>query len=1098
MPVDPDRIKWWGWGDIDISAPTAEGLFSFLEQRIGPLRETGLKIPDIHELTIRPSFLPEKLRKKLSDLLGDSRIRMDRVSRIRRAAGRSYRDLIRIRLNRICSPPDAVVFPQNETEIALILQFCEEHGAAVIPFGGGSGVVGGLEPGPEIRPFISMDMTRMNRVKTIDPQNHIVIAEAGVFGPDLEEALNLQGYTLGHFPQSFEFSTLGGWIATRGAGHKSTVYGKIEDMILSVNAVGPRGKLHTPVVPAHAAGGDLISLLAGSEGSLGLITEAVMRIRPLPIEEWFTSFLFPDFNQGLKAVREIMVQGVGPPTIRLSDETETAALMAEAAWKRKGTARRFFHDKLVPFYLKSKGVVQEKSCLLLAVGEDMRDMNPLTIICRGFGGVKAGSGPAELWNRTRYSSPYLRDDMITRGLFVETIETAAMWDILPALGKRTCDAIEGACNDMGAPGVCLTHLSHAYREGANLYFTIIANQLKEREEEQWASIKNVAVEAIRSAGGSLSHHHGVGRDHKPWLGEYLGEASTNILKAAKNRMDPLAVLNPGVLFDPDATPEPKSKFQPFSYITRRENIKKISDATFDLLVLGGGVVGAGVAWDASLRGLSTALVEKGDFGNGASGKSSRMVHGGLRYLKMLDVKLVRESLTERHNLLRIAPHLVHPAEHIVPIYKEGDNRTFMHLGLWIYDNLAGGRGFPPHRTLSAKETLEMEPGISPEGLMGGLVYYDGLTDDARLTLETAKAAARAGAIIANYLEAVDISLGPEKATIHLRDALTNELFFARAKVAVNACGAWSDLIRSMALDETPETVRPAKGIHIAFPRKLKPISKVIILKGNDGRPLFAVPSGRMVYAGATDSPYTGDLDEVRAEAREVDYLLEAVNSFLAGPPVTRDQVCVSWAGVRPLASGKKTDETKDVSREHEILVESERLISVRGGKLTTFRLMSAQTVDKAISILEQTERPPSPTDQVALMMPAPCFSAPADMSDKTVARIKNRYGPNAGLIFELSRSPWLGAVINPDSGLITAEVYWAVFGEMALTLTDVMKRRLGLTYSTEDNGHLCTANIAKLMANLMNWSEQETSRQIEDYQHSTALDLLFKETGLEH
>ncbi|MFH1138097.1 MAG: FAD-dependent oxidoreductase [Pseudomonadota bacterium] len=1093
MPVDPDRMKWWGWGDQDASAPPAEGLFAFLESRIGPLPASGPPLPRLEDLTLRPAFVPEKLKNELEAVVGGDRIRMDHLNRVRRAVGRSYRDLIRVRLNRLHSPPDAIIRPKNEAEVSRVLEICQDHGAAVVPFGGGSSVVGGLEAAPEIRPLLSLDLTGLADLLAIDAVNQTATAQAGIFGPDLEAGLARQGLTLGHFPQSFEFSTLGGWIATRGAGHKSTRYGKIEDMVLSVRVVGPGGEIRTPMTPAQAAGGDIKALLIGSEGALGVITEAVLRVRPLPEREWFDAYLLPDFGRGLEAVRMIMARGLKPSTIRLSDDVETSALMAEAAHGRRGFWGRFVFDKIAPAYLKSRGIFSDKACLLLVIGEDAGEKSLIGRLCRENGGVRAGSGPARLWNQTRYTAPYLRDDLIGRGLFIETMETAAMWDRLPDLYRQARAAVSRSCESQGIAGLCLTHLSHAYREGANLYFTVIAPQRPGREEEQWFDLKTAVTASFLEAGGALSHHHGVGRDHKPWLETYLGPGSVKALRAAKAQIDPWAVLNPGVLFDPEIAPQPRMLFQPFSFQTRADNLDRLNrDELLDVLVVGGGIVGSGVAWDAALRGLSVGLVEKNDFANGASGKSSRMIHGGLRYLKKLEVKLVRESLTERHHLLRMAPGLVRPDEHIVPIYKEGDSRTFMHLGLWVYDNLAGSKGLPAHRTLSAEEILDLEPGISSEGLVGGLVYFDGLTDDARLTLETAKAAARAGALIANHVEAVEIAIDEQRVVVRLRDALTGRLFSAGARVVVNAGGAWSDRIRSLALPGATESVKPAKGIHLAYPRDLKPINRVVILKGSDGRPLFAVPSGKMVYVGATDSFYQGDLDQVRAEAGEVEYLLEAVNSFLAGPPLTREQVAVTWAGIRPLAAGEKNEETKDISREHEIKVEAGRLVTIRGGKLTTFRSMAAQAVDKVMTLLDKSEQRPSPTDRMSLTLPVPGRPGPAELPPAAVARIMSKYGAAAETLFQLCRSPWLSQPLDLEAGLRAVEVYWAVFGEMALTLSDAMVRRLGLTHASTDSGMSNAPKAAALMAQFLGWSREEEMRQLQDYREVVESELSFK------
>ena len=665
---------------------------------------------------------------------------------------------------------------------------------------------------------------------------------------------------------------------------------------------------------------------------------------------------------------------------------------------------------------------------------------------------------------------------------VETLETAAVWDRLEEVYGRTKTALEEALDQGDVRGLVMTHLSHAYPHGANLYFTFITPQIFGDEEGQWRRAKEAAVEAILGAGGALSHHHGVGRDHKPWLSSYWGEDLLQAFRAAKTRLDPLGLLNPGIVIDPETVdPGPPEAHQPFSEATRRDNLRRLGREVLDVLIVGGGIVGAGAAWDASLRGLTVGLVEKEDFASGTSGKSSRMIHGGLRYLKQLDVKLVRESLHERHRLLRLAPHLVRVVPHLAPVYKgDSDSRTIMHLGLWGYDTLAGKKGLPQHKSLTAEEALEMEPALKAEGLEGGLVYYDALTDDARLTLEVVKAAARFGAAPANHVEALAMNIGPSEAEIELLDRLTGRRITARARVVLNAAGVWSDRIRATADPQAETGLRPAKGIHLCFPRELRPIDQVIILKGADGRPLFAVPSGDMVYVGTTDVDYEGDLDQVHADADEADYLLEAVNRLLPGPPIGRDLASASWAGIRPLVGGGLSNATKDISREHEIKLEHERLLTIRGGKLTTFRLMAAQVVDRVMDILERPDQEPAPTDRVPL-----CGSDRAadetNLAPTVVRRLKNKYGPWAAAIMDMARARGLEQILDEELGLTAAEVYWAVRGEMALTLTDALVRRLGLTYTTPDSGLAAAGRVAEIMANILGWDRARIEREMATY-----------------
>ncbi|MEW6263710.1 MAG: FAD-dependent oxidoreductase [Thermodesulfobacteriota bacterium] len=1103
MSAPEEKRRWWGWGLEEVEPPSAQGFLSFLQRHVSPWPDWTLPVPELESLDPRPPSLPAALESELAAIVGRDNLRQDMRSRVLHSCGRGYRDLIRMRLGLVASPPDVVIYPTEHLQVGRILAAAAGHHAAVVPFGGGSSVVGGLELPPELRPAVCLDLRRMNRVLSLDRTGNTARVQAGIYGPDLEEALNREGFTLGHFPQSFEFSTLGGWIATRGAGHKSTRYGKIENMVLSLQAVLPQGEIRTPRSPAQAAGADLTGLLIGSEGILGVITEAEVRIRPRPEREWFGAWLFPDFDSGREAVRTMLSLGLAPATIRLSDGLETAALMAEAAGRPQGWWSRLVREKIAPLYLRRRGVTPGRASLLLIMGEGRSDevrmeKRHVGRVCRENGGVAAGSGPARAWHETRYAAPYLRDELITRGLLVETIETAATWDRLPELYQAVNQALAESLNRGGRKSIVMTHLSHSYLDGANLYFTFLAPQERGREEEQWREAKTAATKVIVEQGGALSHHHGVGRDHKPWLDLYWGRELSGVLRAAKNRLDPLALLNPGVLIEPEVILEPGEKYRPFSPATRMAAWRRFQSEVFDLLVVGGGIVGAGVAWDASLRGLSVALVEKGDFASGTSGKSSRMIHGGLRYLKMLDLKLVRESLAERHHLLSMAPHLVKPMKHLVPVYKgEGDSRRLLQLGLWGYDALAGSKGLPHHENLTAEEILALEPSISSEGLTGGFIYYDALTDDARLTLETIKAAARAGATAANYVEAVNLDPSAELMLTRLRDIFTGQEVAVQSKCVVNAAGAWSDRVRVLADAEAQTNIKPAKGIHITFPRALKPISHVVILKGSDGRALFAVPAGQMVYVGTTDREYQGDLDSVAAEVDEVDYLIEAVNNVLAGEPLTRDKVTATWAGIRPLVapSGKK-EETKDISREHEIRIDSGRLISVYGGKLTTFRVMAAQAVERVLTLLGSETRSPAPTADLPLCGP-PVLEKEVSggFPPAVTARLKDKYGPQAETILGLARSPRLAAVLDEGLGLLAAEVTWSVQGEMAMTLVDAMVRRLGLVGLTPDNGLAAAPRVAGQMAGLLTWSEEETQRQLKAYHEYLDRTLTFQSSS---
>jgi alkyldihydroxyacetonephosphate synthase len=387
----------------------------------------------------------------------------------------------------------------------------------------------------------------MNRILSIDLISNTARVQAGIRGPDLEAQLNRRGFTLGHFPQSFEFSTLGGWIATRSAGQSSTKYGKIEQMVVSLRMVTPRGVVEPPAVPAEAAGPSLLHCLIGSEGIFGIITEAVIRLHPVPPHRAFASYLFPDFLSGVGAVRAMMQAGIRPAVVRLSDPEETA--MAAVLSRPR---RAPFKDILGRWYVRWRGFDLDQGTLLILIfeGDKAEVAAARRQAHRLFrGALYLGTRPSRLWMRVRFLHPYLRDELMDRSVLVDTLETAATWERLPRLHSEVRHAIAKAIGRTAPGALVLTHLSHAYRDGASLYFIFMARQHRGHEGEQWQLIKDAATEAILEHGGALSHHHGIGRMHKVWVPRYLGPRSTMFLEGLKGQWDPQHIMNPGKLID---------------------------------------------------------------------------------------------------------------------------------------------------------------------------------------------------------------------------------------------------------------------------------------------------------------------------------------------------------------------------------------------------------------------------------------------------------------------------------------------------------------------------------------------------------------------
>jgi len=545
-------IRWWGWGYEEIRYPLDKRPYflPFLQDKLEVKAQPILPIPSPEEIELPPPRLTPEILEKISRIVGGNNISISHYERLSHAFGKSYTDLIRIRLKQVDAAPDAVVFPGEEEEISAILDLASLHRIAIIPFGGGTTVVGGVAPVlPEgFSGSICLDLRRMNRLLNLDEISRTATFEAGIMGPELEKTLNERGFTLGHFPQSFEFSSLGGWIATRSAGQKSTGYGKIEDMVISLRVVTPVGVLDTPSVPASASGPSLKELLIGSEGVLGIITRATLRIHPLPERIEHLGIIFPSFPEGIEAIREMLQKGLRPATVRLSDPSETDASFAlrEVSHGIKETATR-----LVLSYLRKRGFIPGGSLLILgAEGEEKevkRVVKECVSIAKKHGGLNLGRSVGESWYRERFLLPYLRDDLITWGVMVDTLETATLWSNLPKLYNSVREAIVKAIEETGSPAYVMCHISHCYPEGASLYYTFLGRQLWGREIEQWWHVKRAATEAILAGKGTISHHHSVGLDHKPWLEKEHGKAGVEVLRTVKNLLDPCGIMNPGKL-----------------------------------------------------------------------------------------------------------------------------------------------------------------------------------------------------------------------------------------------------------------------------------------------------------------------------------------------------------------------------------------------------------------------------------------------------------------------------------------------------------------------------------------------------------------------
>ena len=445
--------------------------------------------------------------------------------------------------------------PRGEAEVLSVLSFASENAIAIVPYGGGTSVVGGVSASAApFRSVITLDITGMDRVGDIDTVAGTATAEAGIYGVALEKALHAKGMTLGHYPQSFEFSTLGGWISHRGAGQQSHRYGRAEDWLIAARLATPKGVFATEGFPASAAGPRLTDLVIGAEGVFGVVTEATMRLRPLPEMSDYRGYLFRDFASGVTAMRQAAQEELPAAMLRLSDVEETRFYRAFGnAGKAPG-----FADKLAATYLNARKFAANTTAMIAgfegSVGEVSSARKRFGMIAKKLGAISIGSGPGRRWYEGRFHGPYLRDPLMDRGVGVDTLETATSWSKLDALYGAVRSALETSIRETAptpaARGIVMCHISHIYPGGASLYFTYIFPRALDREIAQWQAIKKTASDAIAANGGTISHHHGVGEDHLPWIAQEKGELGMEVLRAIKRTLDPNGILNPGKLIPP--------------------------------------------------------------------------------------------------------------------------------------------------------------------------------------------------------------------------------------------------------------------------------------------------------------------------------------------------------------------------------------------------------------------------------------------------------------------------------------------------------------------------------------------------------------------
>ncbi|MEQ8328450.1 MAG: FAD-binding oxidoreductase [Parvibaculum sp.] len=554
MTIDRGTLRWNGWGPVKQENPLPGDApqWGWIEETLGVSRLPSTPAVMLHDIRLPHCRLSDAQLGRLREIVGENQLRTDDYERAFHARGKSYHDLLYVRAGKLDMAPDAVVYPRSADEVLAVVTLCSDEDIALIPYGGGSSVVGGINAVSKSLggAILTLDTTLLTRVIQIDKVSMTARIEAGIYGPHLEEQLQSHGVTLGHYPQSFQYSTLGGWVAARGAGQQSNRYGKAEKWLVSAKLATPKGFWTTEGTPASAAGPNLNQLVAGSEGTLGVIVEATVKIHDLPERKDYRGYLFKSFAAGVEAARRINHAEIPVAMVRLSDAPETYFFQTFSSSSSGG-----LKSKLQRAYLKMKGF-DEAPCLMLVGHEGPKDtviwaQEQTEEICKRQGALALGTGPGKRWYHGRFDSPAVRDPMMDRGIGIDTLETSTRWSNISKLHDKVVEAIDSAMSanmpEQHARGIVMAHVSHSYPDGASLYFTFIFPRQLDREVEQWQAIKRAASDAILMNGGTISHHHGVGADHVPWLAEEKGEIGMSLLKATKREMDPKGVMNPGKL-----------------------------------------------------------------------------------------------------------------------------------------------------------------------------------------------------------------------------------------------------------------------------------------------------------------------------------------------------------------------------------------------------------------------------------------------------------------------------------------------------------------------------------------------------------------------
>jgi alkyldihydroxyacetonephosphate synthase len=550
-------MKWWGWGveGVGFHHEDKPGFAPFVLQAVGLDLATAQKAeqPEFAALDLAEANVSSALLSNLTDIVGADFVTTDAMDRVVHTYGKSLRDLVRIRTNRIERAVDVVVYPADEDDVQRIVDAAVAEDAVLIPFGGGSNIAGSLEPVPgESRTVVSLDMGRMNSVIDIDADSGLARIQAGALGPHLEAQLAAQGWTIGHFPDSFTHSTIGGWAATRSSGMQSDKYGDIAQIVRGIRVVRPSrdgrdGVLVIPAIPSASTGPSVREMIVGSEGRLGVITEITAQVHRVAEVREIQAYFFPTWEAGIKAMQTISESDASPIITRVSDARETGFSMATS--KERHGMDALLAGKVLPALMKSKGWKLDEICLSFIGFEGgsahvARQKKLVGAIVKQHGGMGVGTGPGVLYDQKKFDTPYLRDFLLDRGAAGDVSETAAPWSKLLPLYNGVVAAANRAYDEIGTKGWIMCHLSHSYHSGACLYFTFAFVGGDDMLAE-YDVVKSAIQQAFVDNGGTISHHHGVGVEHSPWLEQDISAEGVAVMRGLFSAVDPGDNFNPG-------------------------------------------------------------------------------------------------------------------------------------------------------------------------------------------------------------------------------------------------------------------------------------------------------------------------------------------------------------------------------------------------------------------------------------------------------------------------------------------------------------------------------------------------------------------------